>query len=89
MSSILNIFTQVFSILENIELPLFGLTLFDLLKSMFLIWALVNVFMSKFFKSAISSVYETSQMKFDRDVKRQERAYKVRSQALNNFTNNN
>ena len=87
MSSILSLFSMVINSLKNVPLPLFSanFTLYDFLKDSFILWALVNIFMSKFFKSAVSSVYDTSQMKFDNDVKRAERNLRVKSKALNNY----
>ena len=74
MSSILGIFTQVINMFKSVNLPLFNMSLYDLISVLVLVWVLLQVIFSKFFKNIIHSVYENTdyyeQAKFENDVKK-------------------
>lgn len=73
MSEILNLFTKVIEMFKAFDLPLLGMNLYELLFILTIVWFIIRVISSKFFKNIITSAYQDTEFykdkQFEEDVK--------------------
>lgn len=75
MSEILELFTKVIEMFKAFELPLLGMNLYELLFVLTIVWFLIRVISSKFFKNVITSAYHDTE--FYKDMQHEAEVQRV------------
>ena len=85
MTEILNMFSQVIEMFKAFEFPQLGMNLFEILRTLFVVWVLITVISSKFFKNAITSAYHDTafykDMQHEAEVQRVIHNTEIRAEA--------
>lgn len=85
MSEILDLFSQVIEMFKAFDLPLLGMNLYELLFILTIVWFIIRIISSKFFKNIITSAYHDTEfykdMQHEAEVQRVIHNTEIRAEA--------